>query len=107
MFPWVQVGVWLLVVLVAGLVVFVAGLIWRDGFIRGWRAARVYPPVCPRCGYSLKGLSQCRCPECGTTYRIEELWQAAIIRSAAAPAERDPMLAAPAAQPMAEGPKTA
>ncbi len=28
---------------------------------------------CPRCGYSMKGLTECRCPECGTAYSIDTL----------------------------------
>lgn len=28
---------------------------------------------CPRCGYSMKGLTECRCPECGTAYAIDTL----------------------------------
>ena len=29
--------------------------------------------VCPTCGYSLTGLSESRCPECGTQYTLSEL----------------------------------
>lgn len=28
---------------------------------------------CPRCGYSMRGLSECRCPECGTLYTLDAL----------------------------------
>jgi hypothetical protein len=28
---------------------------------------------CPRCDYSMKGLTECRCPECGTQYSIDSL----------------------------------
>jgi hypothetical protein len=29
--------------------------------------------VCPTCGYSLTGLTEARCPECGTQYTLSEL----------------------------------
>jgi hypothetical protein len=29
--------------------------------------------VCPRCGYSLTGLTDARCPECGSRYTLSEL----------------------------------
>lgn len=29
--------------------------------------------VCPKCGYSLTGLSESRCPECGAQYTLGEL----------------------------------
>ena len=73
--PWVDAGVVLLVVLTAGLTLFAAFLLWRDGYRRGWRSAREMPPTCPKCGYNLSGLTQCRCPECGTEYRLDELWR--------------------------------
>ena len=28
---------------------------------------------CPRCDYSMRGLSECRCPECGTIYTLDAL----------------------------------
>ena len=28
---------------------------------------------CPSCGYSMRGLMQARCPECGSTYTLEAL----------------------------------
>ena len=28
---------------------------------------------CPACGYSMVGLDQCRCPECGAEYTIDDL----------------------------------
>ncbi|GIK16528.1 MAG: hypothetical protein BroJett003_14920 [Planctomycetota bacterium] len=71
----VSIGVLLLVLLtlvVAALFVF---LVWRNGYVRGWRAAREVPPVCPTCGYEMTGLAQCRCPECGREYTLEELWR--------------------------------
>lgn len=72
---WVSAGVALLVVLTAAVFLVAAFLLWRHGYVRGWRAARKGPPICMKCGYNLSGLTQCRCPECGTEYRIEELWR--------------------------------
>lgn len=34
------------------------------------------PPMsvpCPQCGYDLRGLSEARCPECGTRFTLEQL----------------------------------
>jgi predicted RNA-binding Zn-ribbon protein involved in translation (DUF1610 family) len=78
------------VALVGALVILVAGLIWRDGYIRGWRVARAAPPTCPKCGYNLSGLTQLRCPECGAVYRLDELWTTAIIGSRRATPESGP-----------------
>jgi hypothetical protein len=86
----VEAGVWLLVGLVAALSLFAAFLLWRNGYVRGWRAARDRPPTCPKCQYNLSGLTQCRCPECGTEYRLEELWAAAVVHeSKREPASRN------------------
>jgi len=74
---WVLVGVGLLVLLVAGLAMFALFMLWRNGYVRGWRAAREAAPACPKCGYNLSGLTHCRCPECGTEYKLDELWRAA------------------------------
>ncbi len=78
-FGWVEAGVGLLVLLTVCLVLFVFFLAWRDGYSRGWQAARIKPPTCLACGYNLSGLTQCRCPECGTEYRLDELWQTHIV----------------------------
>lgn len=72
---WVSVGVAVLVFLTIVLVMVAGILIWRDGYIRGWRGARAKPPLCIACGYNLSGLTVCRCPECGREYRLEELWR--------------------------------
>lgn len=50
--------------------------LWRD--TRAERAERVKKSnrsaiVCPTCGYNLTGLSECRCPECGSTFTLDEL----------------------------------
>lgn len=29
--------------------------------------------ICPTCGYDLRGQNSCRCPECGTEYKLGEL----------------------------------
>ena len=74
----IDIGVLVLVVLTVGVVMFFAFLLWRNGYVRGWRAARDVPPTCPDCGYNLSGLTQCRCPECGAMYEIDKLWRTAI-----------------------------
>ena len=76
---WIDLGVSLLVVLTGGVTALGAFLLWRNGFRRGWRSARDSPPTCPRCGYNLSGLSQCRCPECGTEFRLDELWRSPVV----------------------------
>jgi hypothetical protein len=75
---WVDAGVLILVLLTGLLTLMAAYLIWRSGFARGWRSARITPPICPRCGYNLTGLSRCRCPECGDEFQLEQLWQTPI-----------------------------
>jgi hypothetical protein len=40
------------------------------------RAQRLHPAiavVCPTCGYNLSGLSEARCPECGSRFTLDEL----------------------------------
>lgn len=76
---WITSGVALLVVLTGGVTLLVVFLLWRDGFRKGWRAAREQPPLCPRCKYNLTGLTQCRCPECGTEFRLDELWRTPVV----------------------------
>jgi len=75
---WIDIGVMALSVVTLVVVMLFAFLLWRDGYVRGWRAARAVPPTCPQCGYNLSGLSQCRCPECGATYELDKLWRASI-----------------------------
>ena len=48
---------------------------------RAYRGKMMYTPQgelnlnCPSCGYSMVGLEQSRCPECGTGYTLDELIQ--------------------------------
>jgi len=73
-------GVVVLVLLTGGLTALAALLVWRHGYLRGWRAARHQPPRCLFCGYILSGLSPCRCPECGRHWSLDELWQQSVTR---------------------------
>lgn len=73
--PGVVVGVFVLVVLTTGLAVMGLYMLWRNGYVRGWRASRQAAPLCLKCGYNMSGLSHCRCPECGNEYRLDELWR--------------------------------
>jgi len=75
---WIHAGVALLVMLTLLVTGMMALLIWRDGFKKGWRSSRVSPPMCLQCGYNMSGLTQCRCPECGKDYTLDELWTAGI-----------------------------
>jgi len=76
---WVDIGAMVLLGLTGAVTLLAAFLVWREGYKRGWRAARDKPPTCPRCGYNLSGLSQCRCPECGAEYSLDQLWHAGIL----------------------------
>ena len=90
---WIDVGVVVLVLVTGGAAGFFALLVWRNGYIRGWRAARDMPPTCPTCRYNLSGLTSCRCPECGTTYSLEQLWRAPVQR------RRDDLIDEPVTSP--------
>ena len=58
---------------------------------------------CPRCNYSMRGLSECRCPECGTLYTIDALIRlqdydaVGLQRLAASPDDAPPEKALPGA----------
>jgi len=62
---------------IAAPIAWVAGtiLVWRDRPIE--RTARMEDSagvlVCPTCGYNLTGLSESRCPECGSKFTLNEL----------------------------------
>lgn len=54
-------------------------LIWRE--TKEERSSRLKGAssqtiACPNCGYNLTGLRATMCPECGTTYTIDELLSA-------------------------------
>ena len=52
---------------------------WVSAYIRWSRGRSVFGPDnlvavhCPKCGYSLLGLTECRCPECGLAFTIDGL----------------------------------
>jgi hypothetical protein len=51
-------------------------IIWRDTPAERSQRARASgrsAVVCPTCGYNLTGLSESRCPECGSKFTIDEL----------------------------------
>jgi uncharacterized paraquat-inducible protein A len=73
----------------SGFSVFVGGLLavvlWLIGTVLIWRetaaerAARLAGSsasnvACPSCGYNLTGLSESRCPECGSKFTLNELF---------------------------------
>ena len=78
---WIEVGALALVLLTALVAVLFSLLVWRRGYVRGWRGARREPPRCLGCGYNLSGLTHCRCPECGREHRLDELWRAHVFVS--------------------------
>ena len=94
---WVEVGVVVLVVMTGGLFAFAAFLLWRNGYRKGWRAARAKPPTCLSCGYNLSGLTHGRCPECGHEHRLDELWLTPL------PYQWGGMGSAPAPKPTTQG----
>jgi len=71
-------GVILLVALTGGVTALAAYIVWRRGYTQGWRRARTQPPTCPKCRYNMSGLRHCRCPECGSEFDLQELWQTSI-----------------------------
>lgn len=66
-------GVFLLVVICTGTAMLGLYIVWRRGYVRGWRASRGAGPRCPRCGYNMTGLTRCRCPECGGEFGLDEM----------------------------------
>lgn len=53
--------------------------IWRESAVeRAERLRHSSPDVvtCPVCGYNLTGLSDCRCPECGNRFTLDQLLKA-------------------------------
>lgn len=72
---------WAIGLIFAGLFWFVSwipstALVWRETAAE--RAARLKTiatgtVTCPHCGYNMTGLHEARCPECGTSYTLNEL----------------------------------
>ena len=64
-----RVGLMFFVLLVPlfALFVILAGISGRDRIV----TAEDVP--CPSCGYNLRGLREARCPECGSSFTIEQL----------------------------------
>ena len=55
-------------------------LIWRETPVERAERLRQLPgmaqastPHCPRCGHNMTGLTQARCPECGSQYTLDAL----------------------------------
>lgn len=71
----VNIGVLVLLVVVTIVLLLSYLLVWRNGYINGFRAARTGAPICPNCGYDMTGLTECRCPECGRSFELDKLWQ--------------------------------
>ncbi|MCG3125239.1 MAG: hypothetical protein CHACPFDD_00055 [Phycisphaerae bacterium] len=63
-------------------------LIWRESPVE--RAARLAggAVVCPVCGYNLTGLAEARCPECGTTFTLDQLFASQDARGEGLPQDR-------------------
>jgi hypothetical protein len=49
---------------------------WRVGKRAAWGRSTRPHPTCMHCGYAMKGLFDARCPECGASYTLDELWNA-------------------------------
>jgi len=58
-----------------------AAVVWLwMGYVERWRAGRpvvteegTVNVVCPDCGYSMVGLRELRCPECGAAFALDEI----------------------------------
>ena len=64
----------LILILLAFLILVWSFLLWRAGKRSAWRRCSQPYPRCVRCGYAMKGLTEARCPECGTRYTLDDLW---------------------------------
>lgn len=65
-------------------------LVWRES--RAERAARlrgrgVDGVNCPTCGYSMAGLREAKCPECGAAYTVDQLVAEVLEQRAGLPAD--------------------
>lgn len=52
-------------------------LVWRESPAERAERTELGAPAlldCPKCGYSLRGLHEARCPECGTQYTLDGLF---------------------------------
>ena len=73
----------------AGLGLVIGGMVWALGWFgltpllwketRGERHARLQAMgndgiACPVCGYNMTGLREARCPECGATFTLDQLY---------------------------------
>jgi hypothetical protein len=56
-----------------------AVILWRE--TPEERRRRTLKVSCPACGYDLQGLTECRCPECGEQYTIDQLYAGQANRS--------------------------
>jgi len=58
--------------------------IWREsGAERAARVGGTQALVCPTCGYNLTGLTEPRCPECGTRFTLDQLFASQPARATA------------------------
>ena len=67
---------WSCLAATAIVITFLSFLIWRAGKRIAWRRLAQGSPMCPRCGYDMRGLTEARCPECGSVYTLDSLWSA-------------------------------
>ena len=72
---WVASLVITLPLILTGTYMIATGTLWRPDvpFLSGGERPH---PTCPACGYDLTGLHEARCPECGRSYTLDELFSA-------------------------------
>lgn len=71
--------------LVVGFYLIAIAFLWRDEQVyvaRGMEINGEPLAVCPQCSYSLRGLREVRCPECGWSATVDE-FLSNVIRQAA------------------------
>lgn len=65
----------------------ISSLVWRESAserdlrLEAASATAVCVLLCPKCGYSMAGLTHARCPECGTEYTLDALLAANLERT--------------------------